>query len=104
MMRLYLAGPMSGHADLNYPLFNSEAARLRTLGYEVMNPAEIGTIEGYGWADYMRICIGKLLTCEWIALLPGWIDSPGARHEHHISQWLGMPSMLASEIQAGPAA
>jgi hypothetical protein len=104
MTRLYLAGPMTGHVNLNYPLFNAEAKRLRDLGYDVVNPAEIGTIEGYEWADYMRICIGKLVTCEWIALLPGWRYSIGAWREHDISAFLGMASMLASEIQVGPAA
>ena len=39
-MRLYLAGPMSGIKDFNFPAFNEAAEHLRKLGYEVFNPAE----------------------------------------------------------------
>jgi hypothetical protein len=47
--RLYLAGPMTGIEDFNYPAFNAMAERLRAAGYEVKNPADHGTIEGrYG--------------------------------------------------------
>jgi hypothetical protein len=104
MNRLYLAGPMSGLVDLNYPLFNAEAKRLRALGYDVANPAEIGVIAGYQWSDYMRMCIAKLVTCNMVAMLPGWMSSQGAMLEQHVAHTLGMSPMLASEIQVGPAA
>ena len=38
-MRLYLAGPMSGIKDFNFPAFNEAAEHLRKLGYEVFNPS-----------------------------------------------------------------
>ena len=31
MTRIYIAGPMSGLPDLNYPAFNAMAERLRAL-------------------------------------------------------------------------
>ena len=40
MPRIYLAGPMTGLPEFNYPAFHAEAARLRQLGYHVENPAE----------------------------------------------------------------
>ncbi|MCY1527250.1 hypothetical protein D9M68_623110 [compost metagenome] len=40
MKRIYLAGPMTGLPEFNYPAFHAEAARLRALGYQVENPAE----------------------------------------------------------------
>ena len=40
MTRVYIAGPMTGLPDFNYPAFNAAAAKLRALGLEVLNPAE----------------------------------------------------------------
>lgn len=74
-MRTYLAGPMTGHPELNFPLFHAEAKRLRDSGHEVVNPAEINPDITSGWADCMRADIAALVTCEAIALLPGWQQS-----------------------------
>ena len=40
-LKVYLAGPMAGYKDHNFPAFNAKAAELRALGHEVFNPAEI---------------------------------------------------------------
>ena len=37
MKRIYIAGPMTGLPDFNYPAFNAAAARMRALGFEVEN-------------------------------------------------------------------
>ena len=88
--RTYLAGPMSGNPELNFPLFHAEAKRLRDCGHEVVNPAEINPDITSGWADCMRADIAALVTCEAIALLPGWQQSKGATLEHHIATQLGL--------------
>ena len=97
-MRWYLAGPMSGLPDLNFPLFHAEAARLRALGHEVVNPAELNPDHTMPWAECLRRDIPGLLTCEGIALLPGWEKSRGAVLEHHIATALGMRVAMASEL------
>ncbi|PTQ70393.1 DUF4406 domain-containing protein [Pseudomonas sp. GV071] len=97
MKRIYLSGPMTGLPDFNYPAFNAEAARLRALGYEVVNPAE--NPPQASWADYMRQDIPQLLTCDTLALLPGWHNSRGARMEHYIAAGLGMFKVSAQQIQ-----
>lgn len=88
--RTYLSGPMTGLPDFNFPAFNSAATVLRGEGLDVINPAEHGVIDGWGWADYLRHDISLLATCDQIVLLPGWSQSKGARLELHIAQQLGM--------------
>lgn len=89
-MKTYLAGPMTGHPDLNFPLFHAEAKRLRATGHDVVNPAEINVDPAKGWEDCMRADISALVTCEAIAMLPGWQLSRGATLEHHIATALGL--------------
>lgn len=86
--RIYLCGPMTGLPEFNYPAFNAEAARLRALGYEVENPAENQHPPDQDWAGYMRKAITQMMTCQAIALLPGWAKSKGARLEEHIAAQL----------------
>lgn len=88
--RLYLAGPMTGHEELNFPQFHRVAGKLRALGYDVVNPAEINVDPDAKWHDCMRADIQQLVTCQAVALLPGWRNSRGAILEHHIAQALGM--------------
>lgn len=100
-MRLYLAGPMSGITDWNYPLFHAEAARLRELGFAVYSPAEINAgREGDGWeacmARDLRVLVGPEV--HGIALLPQWEESRGARLEHHVAVQLRKRVFVAVEL------
>lgn len=88
--RVYIAGPMSGLPQLNFPAFYAEAARLRALGHDVVNPAEINPDHGTPWATCMRADIAELVTCDAVSLLPGWENSMGARLEHRIAFDLDM--------------
>lgn len=99
-MKLYLAGPMTGVPDLNYPLFISEAARLRALGYEVVSPAEINADKEDGWVHCMRRDIPELVKCDGIALLPGWTESRGAKVEHYVATHLGLIVVMAHCLTA----
>lgn len=97
-MKIYLAGPMSGIEELNYPAFNAEAKRLRDLGHEVENPAENPVPPCGSWTGYMRMALRQLVDCECVALLPGWTDSKGAVIERNLAQALEMPVMNAAEV------
>jgi hypothetical protein len=111
MKKIYLAGPMTGYDELNFPLFHAETARLRALGYEVVNPAEINPEVpdrpdvfwseaqwmAY-WVACMRADIKQLVDCDAVALLPGWQQSRGAKLEHMIATSLGFVCTSAADI------
>lgn len=88
--RVYLAGPMTGLPDFNFPAFHAAAARLRADGHHVENPAENSAPPCGSWEGYMRLAIAQLITCDTIALLPGWENSRGASIENRLACDLGM--------------
>lgn len=96
--RVYVAGPMTGIENFNYPAFNAVAEQLRTQGYEVENPADHGIVEGAVWADYMAYDLTRLGLCGMIALLPNWERSQGARLEVLIAERLGMTVVNAHDL------
>lgn len=96
--KVYLAGPMSGLPDNNYPAFNAEAARLRALGYLVENPAENTRPECGSWQGWMRLSIRQMLTCDIVALLPGWRNSRGAVIEYNLAQKLCIECRIISSV------
>lgn len=98
-VRVYLAGPMTGIPDLNFPAFHAAAASLRASGFEVVNPAEINADPSAGWSACMREDIAQLVTCQAIALLPGFERSKGATLERHIALALEMREIFLT----GPA-
>jgi Domain of unknown function (DUF4406) len=106
-MKLYLAGPMRGIYEFNFPAFFDAAAELRALGHTVFSPAE-RDVEEYGdsiwrgrsgnpaevpffdyrkayYADITHICQGG---CEAVVCLPGWEASRGATGEVAIARAL----------------
>ena len=88
--KVYIAGPMRGLPDCNYPRFNACAATLREIGWHVVNPAEIGA--KYGTPEQINhdpdilkavttIELHALEKCDAIFLLEGWNESVGAKQE-----------------------
>lgn len=103
MKKIYIAGPMTGLPELNFPAFHAAAAALREQGLTVINPAEINPDVGADWIDCMRADIQQLVTCDGIYLLPGWEKSRGAKLEHHIADALGMDVSFAPWEQLAAA-
>lgn len=88
--RIYIAGPMSGHADCNFPAFHAAAERLARAGWKVFNPAEnFGGRKDLPREVYLRLDLSMLAQCDAIALLPGWEDSRGAKLEYMVASELG---------------
>lgn len=103
-MKIYLAGPMRGIPEFNFPAFFEATARLRAAGHEVFNPAEKdnekhgvdiskGNLTGseqeaasnHGFS--LREALGADLAwicaeADAVALLPGWLNSKGATAEY----------------------
>jgi len=91
---LYIAGPMTGLPDYNFPAFNTLAAKLRAEGYTVLNPAESDGGTTYKPRPfYMRRAIEMLMQADAVVLLPGWLNSKGALLEVEIAQELDLPLM-----------
>lgn len=85
---IYVAGPMTGVPDFNFPLFNAVTHDLRRQGFEVSNPAEFGEFEGDDGTDsadmrarYMERDLAHVVNVDAICLLPGWEESKGANME-----------------------
>ncbi len=87
-MRVYLAGPISGHADYREK-FAAAAERLRAKDHSVYNPAA-ANLEGMPLARIMSHVLVQLCEAEAIALQPGWSMSPGACIERDLAKYLGL--------------
>lgn len=89
-MRLYIAGPMTGYPESNYPAFHAAARLLRFFGYQVENPAENPEPPCGTWLGYMRMALRQISTVDGVVMLPGWIWSRGARIEWLLAKLLGL--------------
>lgn len=98
MKRIYLSGPMSGLPELNFAAFRAEATRLRALGFEVVNPAELNPDPFASWHACMRADLKALLDCDTIAMLDGWQGSSGAHLEMHVAHRVGLVIVDARSI------
>lgn len=100
--RCYIAGPMTGLPELNFPAFHAAAAWLRSLGYHVENPAEIDVDPAAGWETCMKADIARLVTCDRIYLLHGWQRSRGATVEFNLATVLGLEVLFQGPGEATP--
>lgn len=102
-MKIYIAGPMRGIPEFNFPAFKEASAILRAEGHEVFSPAEkdnekhgcdisagntTGSEEeaekkhGFSLRDALGMDLAWICKeADAIALLPGWEASKGVRAE-----------------------
>ena len=92
--RIYIAGPMSGYEGFNEDAFIRADDFLVELGFEVVNPFEIG--KGFGLPSeiqespeilkrLMDFELATVKSCDAIFLLHGWEKSQGARAELRVA-------------------
>lgn len=94
-MKVYIAGPMTGHDDFNRPAFRAAAAQLTAAGFEVISPVHDDDLEADGTARhpyewYIRRDLREMLEADAVALLPGWSASRGARLEREVGIACGL--------------
>lgn len=90
-MRVYIAGPMTGLPDFNYPAFFKAAEALSVAGHEPLNPAaNKPEASPASWLDFMRMSLIQIAQADGIALLPGWQNSRGAAVEYRLGHDLGL--------------
>ncbi|WP_341855860.1 DUF4406 domain-containing protein [Brachybacterium sp. GPGPB12] len=89
-LRIYIAGPMSGLPDFNYPSFDRAEQDLAAAGYEPLSPAVLAHLsptdsgvlaDGLSYEDVLAAGLQILLNADAVALLGGWESSHGARLE-----------------------
>lgn len=102
-MRIYLAGPMTGLPDFNYPAFNSAAKELRARGHEVINPAE--NFQGrqdlpreFYMIKALQTLSSVAFIIETVVLLPRWETSAGAQLEVHAAEEMGIKVLRLEEV------
>jgi hypothetical protein len=115
-MKIYIAGPMSGVENFNFPLFFETEEKLKELGYEVINPAHndgetleealamAGTPDkpNNPWSYYMRRDLPNVLNVDALCVLPNWRRSKGALLEVHIAKALGLPIYVLKDGELTP--
>lgn len=89
--RLYIAGPMTGYPEANYPAFNEAEENLKHVGYETVNPVNVHEPEQCHYVDLLREDLIQMFTAHGVAVLDNWWESAGARNEVHVAGLLKMP-------------
>jgi hypothetical protein len=117
-MVIYIAGPMRGKPEYNYPAFD-EAARRIGKRHEVINPARmdrdagwtvesIAALSSHDMGKFIRDAMQRntwfLCHAEAIALLPGWENSVGTAVEIALGKMLGLAILDAETLEPVEAA
>jgi hypothetical protein len=102
---VYLAGPMRGYPEFNFPAFHKAAADLRRMGFTVISPAEMDLAAGIDpktvtvTQEMLRDFAARDLTAvinlrpecgDGVAVLAGWKQSRGAQAEVMTARWMGL--------------
>lgn len=108
MTTLYIAGPMYGLPEKNYPAFRAAEALLTERGYGVATPlsADAFVLKGdpeptreWWQATTLRIMLSG---STGLAMLPNWWNSKGAWLEVQVARDLGWPVRTVEEWAAEP--
>jgi hypothetical protein len=107
MIQAYLAGPMRGYPELNFPAFHEAARFLRLCGIVVWSPAEIDLPEGFDptkddalpLKHYMKTDLPAVCDADCVVVLKGWEKSQGAKLETLVAARCDIPVYEYEEVQ-----
>lgn len=107
-MTIYIAGPMRGYDNHNFKAFHDAEKKWESnpmIG-KIFNPARMDEEEGFDPStaedskEHLRACMERdlnaILNCDAMVMLHGWEHSEGARVEHSLATYLGMPIFYES--------
>tara|TARA_Y100000034_G_scaffold132979_1_gene197331 strand:+ start:1049 stop:1426 length:378 start_codon:yes stop_codon:yes gene_type:complete len=114
---IYIAGPMRGYDDGNFPSFDRQAKILEEQGWNVINPAEMDRTDGsppnghvefdpatdYEDREFMREALERDMIsicrqCTAIYMMSRWEQSRGAKAEWHLAKALGLDIYYESPL------
>lgn len=112
-MKVYLAGPMRGHALSNFPAFLGAAELLRRAGYEVadpaahdlemgFNPAREDALDGFDIKAALRWDLEQVLASDAVVVMGGWENSRGANAEVATARAVDVPVLTLEDALRAP--
>ncbi len=102
---IYIAGPMSGLPEYNYPAFMAAAEMLSAKYPEarIINPAEnFERATDLPYPTYIRESFVQVLTATELYVLAGWENSQGARAEIAMAVLLDLAIMFENGLKPAP--
>ena len=110
-MRFYIAGPMSGYKNWNFPAFDRAKQELLANGHWPLSPADLDRFWGlreeintlpdwFDRADALLRDFELIKHSDGIYLLEGWSDSSGAKAEVAFAEAIGKAIYL--EVKGVP--
>lgn len=91
--KVYISSKMTGLPDFNFPAFDKKAEELKSMGFNVLNPADIG--RKYGTTKpikfYRRKNLEMLLQADVLFVFGNIAGSKGVEFEIVVTKELGLP-------------
>jgi hypothetical protein len=108
---VYIAGPMRGRSQLNFPEFDRARELWLERGYYTISPADMDRADGHDYKicdtrytptdspdrikrdvyrDFQAIYALHPNSSDKVVFLPGWATSVGASAERALAHWLGI--------------
>lgn len=105
MKKIYISGRISGlPIEVARGRFAAAEAYLRERypDAEIYNPTKFCRYEpGKPWQDYMHLCLSVLEQCDFLVLLPNWLESNGAQCEYYYARGLHLAIYHYAQIKNG---
>jgi len=114
---IYIAGPMRGYDDYNYPAFDRQSMILERQGWKVINPADMdrddekpingphqfNPDDNYEDHEFMRNALKRDMVaicdeCTAIYMMSNWEKSKGAKAEWALAKALGLDIYYESPL------